>query len=244
MAYAYVSGTDWYDTANTTTVSLGGVVYATNETVFVACTYGSGTRIVESFSDGTNTYTYLGTQSDSVNGQSIAIFVIKNAVGGTYTVVFTLASAATYKGLGIRRYTGLNNSGSGTLIGNLQSNVATTANAITSTNLTPPSQPGILFSYTFESSGSGSNPSAGNGTSRGAFTNWNNFISNCMTQDQRLTATSAAAATFTASTSTNSYLTQAVFYPEPGAAGGSPLRRNSQLNGLGASGPFFHNPLG
>lgn len=29
-----------------------------------------------------------------------------------------------------------------------------------------------------------------------------------------------------------------------GGGGGSPLRRNSQLNGLGASGPFFHNPLG
>lgn len=31
---------------------------------------------------------------------------------------------------------------------------------------------------------------------------------------------------------------------KPAAAGGSPLRRNSEMNGLGASGPFFHNPLG
>jgi hypothetical protein len=29
-----------------------------------------------------------------------------------------------------------------------------------------------------------------------------------------------------------------------GGGGGTPLKRNSTLNGLGASGPFFHNPLG
>jgi hypothetical protein len=31
---------------------------------------------------------------------------------------------------------------------------------------------------------------------------------------------------------------------KPASGGGSPLRRNSILNGLGASGPFFNNPLG
>ena len=36
----------------------------------------------------------------------------------------------------------------------------------------------------------------------------------------------------------------AIAFKTAGGGGGSPLRRNSQLDGLGASGPFFHNPLG
>lgn len=236
MAYSYVTGYDAVDINNTTTVVASSVVYANGETVFLGVTYGSagGVRIVESISDGgTNTYAYIGTQADTTNGQCIAVFVVKNAVAGTYTVTFTLASVATFKGLGIRRYTGLNNTGTPQFIGNPQNNVPTTPNAITSTNITPSAQPAILFSFTQETSGNGAATATASGTfnSRGAFATWNTSISNTMTEDLRLTSTAAVAATFTAGNASNTFTTIAVVYPEAGV-GGATIEGSRRTRGL------------
>jgi hypothetical protein len=48
----------------------------------------------------------------------------------------------------------------------------------------------------------------------------------------------------TGSGAQSSWSTMAFAVKAAGGGGGSPLRFNSQLNGLGASGPFFNNPLG
>lgn len=220
--FAFVTGYDGVDINTTTTVPIASVVYANGETEFLGATYGCTGRITESIADGTNTYTYIGTEFDATNGQCIAAFVVKNAVAGTYTVTLTLASATVFKGLGIRRYTGLSNTGTPQFIGNAQNNVATTNDAITSTTITPSGQPAILWSFTQETTGNGAaTAAAGNTfTTRGTFASWNTSISNTMTEDLRLTTTTAVAATFTAANSSNTFTTIAVVYPEPGAGGG------------------------
>lgn len=251
MAYAFVAVTDWADGGSGTSLVYSSQTLVTGEYLVVGLTYGSGTRIVESFSDSAgNTYTYVGTANDSTNGQSIAAFVCKNVTtGGTGSITYTfgLASGASYRGLAVWRYTGLSTSAVPGSASQSQHNVATAANSISSGNVSVSAQPAMVFAFTLECSGSGSTPTAGTGngfTSRGAMTNWDTYISKTMSEDKRVTSTSAVPGTFTASSATNDYLTLGIVVPEPGGGGGSPLRFNSELNGLGASGPFFNNPLG
>lgn len=220
-AYAYVAGGDWADGSSGTSMTYSGQTLATGETVFITVTYGSPTRIVETFSDGTNTYAYVGTALDATNGQALAYFVCKNATGGTYTFTFGLASSANSRGLSFRRYTGLDAAGTPQFVGQNVNNVATSNDAITSGNVTPSAQPGILFASTLETSGSGATPSAGTGfTTRGAYTNWDTYISKSMSEDKPISSLSAVAGTMTSSSATNSYVIGAIFYPETGASGG------------------------
>lgn len=232
MAYSFVAKYDNTNVASSTTVTVANVTYVDHETIIVEFTWGDNGSFTPSVSDGANTYTQIGaTVADNVNNQYKATLVCKDAIAGTRTVTGTMSSAAQFKGLAINRYNGLDNSATPLGIGQQNGNV-TGANTVTSGNLTPGSQPGMLFAGTVEISGSGSTPSAGTSfTSQGNYPNWATNIGPCLSEDRRITALSAVAGTFTPSTGTNSYLTTAIYIPESSSPSapvvGSRIRKNT-----------------
>jgi len=175
----------------------------------------------------------VGTVSDATNGQSAALFVVANASSGTFTVTFHLAAVFDFRGLGWRRYTGLDNAGTAQFISIHSTNVSGT-DGIATNSVAPNAQPSIVFATTLEESGGGATPSAGTGfTTRSAFTTWDSNIGGSMTEDKRVTSTSSTNATFTPSTGTNSFLAVGAIFPEPSAGGGGGTVIRKTLLGVG-----------
>jgi len=246
MAYAFVAN---YTAANS---SSGGaitvsVTYAVHDRSIVEITYGSGTDVTETISDGTNTYSAkLTKQNIGGDSQTYSLYECKDCAAGTFTLSFTPGTNQAFRGVSAFRYSGLDNTTNAQAVSNLQLNPGTSTDAVTSTSITPASQPGAMIATTTDDLGNCSTATAGTGfTSQGTITNWDSTLGVISRlEDIRLTSTSAKSATFTIGGVTNNEMvTFAVFIPESGGATAK-LRQNSILNGLGASGPFFTNSLG
>lgn len=198
--------------------------YGAGERALVWVRYVSGS-VTPSVSDGTNTYTQLGTTLvDVATGSSYALFECKNTAAGTVTVTFTLTSpGAAFRTMTIARYSGADTSVAGIAASQGQSAPGTTPNGtdkVTSGNLTPGSQPGTLVGFGYDDSGS-STLSAGTGfTTRGTMANQDAaFGTASRVEDIAITSTAAVAATFTITAGTDNFTAFAVFFPD--AAGGA-----------------------
>lgn len=226
MSYAFVTSGD--QNGSGIDISLAGVVLATNETVIVIATYGDGTPVTETFTDGTNTYTKVGTTiTDAADSQSMVGFVCLNAVGGTYTLNLNLSVSETYVAYRYFRYTGLNNLGTAQATSVWRTSPATSTDGLIGTALSPASQPGMLFAFCAETSGNASVPTAGSlFATRGAGTNWTAGIGYNLAEDRQITSTSSVSATFTVSSSTCQYLMYSIFIPEAGGGGGGSVGFN------------------
>jgi hypothetical protein len=236
MAYAFVSSTDFGDTTSSTTVQLSSYTIATGERLHAWVTYGSGTAVSESMSDGTNTWSKIGTTlSDSGNTQSSVQFECLSATGGTYTITCTLGSAQVYRGICVARYTGLASTGTGQTAATHNVGPGSGAGAVTSGNLTPAGQPGMLRGVSMDDSATESSlTAAGGATSRGAMSNIEtSFFVKTMTEDKSITSTSAVAATFTAGSGTGNFLTMAYYAQESGGGGGGSPVSQLMLLGVG-----------
>lgn len=232
-AYAFVASGDNADAGSSSTLTITGVTFGANETVFLHITYGDGTELTETITDGTNTYEKVGSTIEDVSDNQLgAKFICKNTVAGTYNIVLTLSASVYYRGIRYCRYTGLDNSGTAQDVSDWRSNIGTGTDALTTSNITPSSQPGILWGCAAEVSGSASVPTAGTFfTTRGSGTNWSANIGQNLMQDRRITSTSAVASTMTLSSATNQWLVGAIFFPEAsgGGGGGSPAFRGTLL---------------
>lgn len=237
--YSYVAGSDWVETGGSTTLVFASQTFAAGEFVAVGITYGNGSAVTESIADGTNTYTKVGsTLTDGSNGQNLALFVVKSAASGSFTITVTFASSVTYRGIMYARYTGLDASQTPTLSGTVNTNVGTGTDAVTSGNVTPGGQPAMIFAFGVEVSGGGSAMTAGTGfTDRGAMANWNSYIGFSRFEDKRVTSTSAVPGTFTVSNGTHSYLVIGMAAYETGAGGGGGSTLGSKQMLLGVGGP-------
>lgn len=222
-AYTYSGGADTADPVTfSPTLLKHSVAITTGDRVLVVLTYGSGSSITLGVSDGTNTYTQVGsTQSDATAGQSMALFECKSATGGTYTFTASYNPGQFAVGIAIRAYAGLDGAVSATDALSNPTNPGTGTDALATSNITPGSQPGLVFGATMDVSG-GETVSAGTGfTSRGTFAQWNTqFGVGTMSEDKRVTSTSATNATFTTTPGTARFLSLVAFVPETGAGGG------------------------
>jgi hypothetical protein len=193
-------------------------------------TYGAGERVLvwarwitvggatPSVTDGTNTYTQIGTTlSDVANtGSDYAVFECKNTASGTFTVSFNLSLASTFRAMGIARYSGLDTSVNGVGARQAQASPGTGADAVSSTNLTPGSQPGVLVGFGYDDGGGGAVSAGTTGfTSRGTMSNMDTaFGTTSRVEDKAITSTSAVAATFTGTIGTDNYIAFAVYFPD------------------------------
>lgn len=220
MAYSWTSQVSIAASASSGAALNLSVTYAAHDRVQVLITYGSATTITETLSDGTNTYSLLGHVNIAADTQTYSIYECKDAAAGTFTLAFTPGSAQAFRGICAANQAGLDNTTAGQEIGQTQASPGTGANAITSTTLTPASQPGMLMGFGIDDAGSAVTVSAGTGfTTRGTIANWDSGIGDISrVEDIRLTATTAKAATFTASSAPGHTVAFAVFVPESGGA--------------------------
>ncbi len=232
MAYSYVNRYDNANQSSATSLGVASVVVLLHDTLVVEYTYGTDTPVTETCSDGTNIYTRLGNMTDGGNGQSKAFFVCKDAVAGTYTVTAaTGASSYPFRGIVVSVYNGLDNSATPQFTSNRSLNAGTGTDAVSSTTVVPSSQPAMVYGGVVEDSGGAAVPSAGSlFTTRGSISTWTTNIGNSLTEDRRITSTSAVAATWTASTGTYSFLAVVIVILE--ASGSSPTGYNHKSRAI------------
>lgn len=217
MAYAY-----------RTSSSVGGtgpqamsITYVAGDRGYVKTTSGAGGG-TETISDGTNTYSFLETEAD-VSGDNQNLYECINPTPGTYTLQQGLSGGAgiTFCDIEWAAYTGL--TGSSLATAQYQGAPGTGTNAVTSGDVTPSSQPGALitFGYDFDTYSTGLVVSAG-------FTQRDTFATaalangnSAMLADKRLTTTTPAAGTFTATVATDPFITFAIWCAETAAGGGT-----------------------
>lgn len=245
MAYGYKNR---YDNSNGSTgvsLAMAGVVAALHDTIVVEFTYGNAARVTETVTDGTNTYDWLATVVDASNGQAKAVFVCKDAAAGTFTVTAgTGASSFSFRGISVTVFDGLDNSATAQVVSLNVVNAGTGTDAVSTGNVTPAGQPAMVYGGVIEVSGSAAVPSAGTGfTSRGTLTTWESVIGHSLTQDKRITSTSALPVTWTASNGTHSFLTVGLVILEAGGAAPAPTLGSRRLKTPVHPGAGPYNPL-
>ena len=216
MAYGFVAGFGIDGTAVSVNSLPIATTLAAGEGVFVNV-------LMQNNADSCTVADNLGnvyTLTQLVVGASFAAagFYAANVNGGAATITVSFALSSTFQRISGARYTGIY--GAMQSVSGAQTAVAAAADAVTSGNLTPASQPGILFGWTVDTVNAVI--TAGTGfTDRGEIPVQTSGMRS-RTEDKRLTALAAVAATFTVAANPN-VITFAVFVPEgvgPSKVGG------------------------
>jgi hypothetical protein len=197
--YTYKTRNDVLNSASGTTLTLD-TRYAQGDHVLVFCTWGSGSGSA-TITDGTHTYAQVGsTAVDAGNSQSFAIFEVVSATKGSYTLTFTPPASVAWRDFGLAILSDVAGSAL-PIVSNVQINPATTTDAITSGNITPPSNgPAVLIGWCFGQDGTAGNIyAAGTGFAGSIdFTNYNiTFMPDALFEHKLINTSSPVAATFT-----------------------------------------------
>lgn len=202
--------------------------YTGGERAVVWVTVGGATTIT--VTDGTNTYTQVGSQVVASYGDVQAVFECLSCAAGTFTVQANFGTANAFRGIAVHRFSGL--TGSGSLVGQAQTAPGTGADGLTSTNLTPASQPALLLGISTEYNGTTVNVGTGFSlsavysnvdTANGSYT---------ASETKRLTSTSAVAATFTATSSPQNFVTLAYWAAEAASSNVPAAMHQLQQQGI------------
>lgn len=184
--------------------------YTGGERAVVWVTVGGASTIT--VTDGTNTYTQVGSQVTASSGDVQAVFECLSCAAGTFTVQANFGTSNAFRGIAVHRFSGL--TGSGSLVGNAQTAPGTGADGLTSTNLTPASQPALLLGVSTDYNGSTVNVGTGF-MSSAVYTNVDTANgSYTVSETKRLTSTAAVPTTFTATSSPQNFVTLAYWAAE------------------------------
>ncbi len=244
VAYAFVGSLqDAAATGSATTIALSSMVIGTGEILRIPVAWSSsGGSSVSSISDGTNTYSRVtGPFYNATDPYAYEVWEAKNVTGGTYTLTVTFSGSYSYRFLGVARYSGLDVTASAQSVRQYQANAATSTDAVTSTTLTPSSQPGMLWGFCLDTTNR--TLTAGTGfTSRGNFTNLTSTLGlKGQVEDMSISSTDPVAATFTINNSTNRCQTFGIYTLEDtgGGATGQPIaKRFGGVPGMGRGQSF------
>lgn len=202
--------------------------YTGGERAVVWVTVGGATTIT--VTDGTNTYSAVGSQVTANSGDVQACFECANCAAGTFTVQANFGTANAFRGIAVHRFSGL--TGAGSLVGQAQTAPGTGADGLTSTNLTPASQPALLLGVSTDYNGSTVNVGTGF-TSSAVYTNVDTANGSYTTSEtKRLTSTSAVAATFTATSSPQNFVTLAYWAAEAASSNVPAAMHQLQQQGI------------
>ena len=204
---------------NNTVTPTSGVTAGNAVALAIAYAEGSS-RTIASVKDQANTnipYTEIGSGLlDVSNGVGLRVIVIQNAPSGITGIKVTLSATASFGiYLQLCEFSGLKTSG---LIdqsaSQSQTAIGTGTDLVTSGNLTPGAQPGILFAASIDTSNAAT-PAAGTGFTSGAA---HVFATQGRTEYKAISSLSAVAGTFTGTNGTRNFLTTAVMLLEPSGA--------------------------
>lgn len=198
-----------------------------------ACTVGStfhaagscdtsGAVTISNFSDGTNgTWpANLNDINDTGNAQrhGHAAFT-NNASSGTPTVTCTFSATASARGIAIKEITGGVTTAPDTHTGQDQTSVGTGTDAISSGNATNANQPALISAFTLNTATTSTTASTGTGFTTGA-AYWSGIYgtgNKGFSESERITTTTAKAATYTASGSGLNWITLMAVFDEASA---------------------------
>ena len=206
MSYTYVAGAQ--NPANSVSITV-----VAGELVLVSANWNDDTSTPAAPTDGLgNTYTQVGLVRDSFDGVTTGLYQSLITTGGSAVIAF--ATNPTGMICLASRYTGL--VGSSGVVSNFINGTLTNAtNALTSTALTPGSQPGMLFGAGYVPS----NQVLASGTGFTDRTTAN--VRNLLVEDAPIASLSAVAATFTYTAgATTRGIAIAAYFAEAG--GGAP----------------------
>jgi hypothetical protein len=257
MAWAFVTGqaansgaTWWGGTVTDATLSLPGLVgngnFVVGHVQFDTSFQATPTSIVD---DKGNVYRMGLTVVFTGDGQSDTIFWKENLTNAPQTITVAWASNAGYFQIQAAEYSGILTSGDPKDVqeGRYQNNPGTGANAVSSSASGTNTQYAndLVIGICAADQQTDTNIAAGTGfTRRGQGLNDATHVANCIEDKDSGAINTATRATWTAGTGTKHYVTtMTAFQAAGGGGGGSVLRRGASLSGLGASGPFFHDPL-
>lgn len=203
MAWAPVQPFGVQTTSRVASAAPSAVTLTTGNLVFVGvCWNAVGGTGITSLSDGTNTYTQIGTTQTVDANTRIAIFYAKNITGGTLTITFTPAANSFITICG-EEYSGLDTSSP------LDSSIPNTgtSTSITTTSCAVNNPNSLLVGFFGTNAGGSPSITGTSGTDRQKFTS--SAGEPAALEDQ--TASSAAAVTWTYGAS-NAYAAMAASF--------------------------------
>lgn len=224
MAYSFVELVDTAGDGGGSAASKTSSSFtaAAGDTIVIWYSYGNGSSLTATAAGGGNSWTEATDAAlfNGTAGAGVRVFYVLSAAAGTYSVTVTPGSSATWQQIAVLRYTGLSAYQSG--ITNYQNIGSTTTDALTSTNVTPSSQPAALVGVSYNwSAAVATAPTAGTGfTNRGTTADQGGATDCGRFEDKRLTTTSSVATTATA-TDTFEHFTTALVFTESGGGGGA-----------------------
>ncbi|MGZ4849799.1 MAG: beta strand repeat-containing protein, partial [Candidatus Bathyarchaeia archaeon] len=224
-----------------TTIAATGSVVGTGGCIAGAVSWGSNTIALSSvIDDKGNSYTISDNFADASTSQCMATFVRGNITNGPSTLTATFGSSATFVQLSWNEYSGvvaLTDPRDGHT-GQIQTSVtSTSADAITSGNITTTSNGDLIFAATMDDSGI--NPSAGTGFNLRVANNSGGNVSIALEDLIQVTA-GTANGTFTQASQPNPWIT-AVMALKPAAAASGTSVNITGVAGTTSAGTVFAN---
>ena len=218
--------------ASTLTAGSAIHVFGSNDT-------GGGVTI-NSFSDGTNTYSaVLDNINDSGNAQRLAHTIAANVAAGTPTVSCNYSASTAFRGIWIKEIGGVNTSPLDGHTGQMQASPGTGTDAVSSGTATNTSQPALISSVTVSTSSTTEDLSAGTGfatTPTGEGAGWSGIYgggNEGFGENKRITTTTAVAATATSAGGAHPYITIMAIFDEGSGGGGGPVAHFLASLGVG-----------
>lgn len=206
MTYAFVQQNANDNAASAATITVTLTPTAGNLLVF-AITGDSADTSSIALSDNLgvhNTFTQIGTDLVTGNAQRCAWWFAANCQGGATTFTATFSAGTRFRAFYVAEYSGIVTS-SPFLNGARAENAApgTGTDAVSSGVANATSQPALVWGFCIDTSGN-TTPNAGTGfTSRAGV--WSTATCLGKPEDKRVTATGNVAATFTATTGTDTH---------------------------------------
>lgn len=218
MAYAFIQQNANDNAASAATITVTLTPTAGNLLVFAISGDSLDTSSI-ALSDnlGThNTFTQISTDLVSLADQRCAWWFAANCKGGATTFTATFSTSTRFRTIYVAEYSGIATT-SPFLNGTRAENQVpgTGADAVSSGNANATSQPALVWGFSIDVTG-GTTPAAGTGyTSRAGV--WSTATALGRPEDKRVTVTGNVAATFTATTGTDTHATGIGIFAEVAA---------------------------
>jgi hypothetical protein len=243
VTIAAVYGADSGAAGSATTLTRSAT-YSAGDTIQVWVKYASSS-ITVTVSDGTHAFTQVGGYVSDGSTRRVALFEAHNVAAGTFTITATFSSTVANRSMAYVRCTGASTGvGAQTGAGQFQASPGAGANAVTTGNMTPTSQPNAVVAFDITTT-SGATISAGTGyTSLGAIASYNSLQGDTsLVEWKRTTSTAAVAGTFSYSVDDAAYPIAGVFSEAAAGGGGSTVPPLLPLLGCGRA-PGHEPPPG
>lgn len=238
MAIAFVAAPSSVDTSGTT-ANFGAQTTSAGNLLIAGGRWGA-LSLTPAFARTGDTFSQVQAKYEDSDGDTVFAATAQNIAGSANVVSMTSSASVSMRGVCFEISGAATSSAVDKVTAWNDESLGTTATPVSTASGTTSQADEILIGMT--SSGiTYSTTAAGSGYTIPT----NGSTTKFMMEYQVVAAASSYTAGFSITTASSPNLTSTSIVTIKAASGGaaSKLKRNSSLNGLGASGPFFHDPL-